>query len=332
MDAIARTDTGIVLPDTVTALPDTPTALSDTATVFPDTATAFPDIATALPATGEGTRMADLADREWRIIRDEPRDGPTQMALEEVAVHTAHEDDVRTVRTYSWEPSTLSLGYRQAPESVDWDFCDREGIDVTRRQTGGGGIYHHAWGDISYTIVAPTDEVPGDLMDCYALFCEPVLDGLDRMGVDADFAEVPKSSIYGPSCYLRDVNPAHDVVVYTEGGRSLKLSGNAQYRRRDAVIQHGSISYAREPEKHLGVFADHDVTEDTFLDRVGSVRDACGIDREDAVETLASALARWCDANEGSWSDEELEKAASLAERKYAADAWVRRREVPSTE
>ena len=276
--------------------------------------------------------MADLADREWRIIRDEPRDGPTQMALEEVAVQTAHEDDLRTVRTYSWEPSTLSLGYRQRAESVDWEYCEREGIGVTRRQTGGGGIYHDAFGDISYTIVAPADEVPGNLMDCYALFCEPILDGLRRMGVDADFAEVPKSSIHGPSCYLRDVNPAHDVVVTVEDGPSVKLSGNAQYRRRDAVIQHGSISYARMPETHLGVFSDHDVSEETFLDRVGSVRDACGIDCEDAVETLASALESWCDADEGSWSREELEKATSLAERKYAADAWVRRREMPSTE
>ena len=57
------------------------------------------------------------------------------------------------------------------------------------------------------------DEVPGDLMDCYALFCEPVLAAFDRMGVDADFASAERDAIYHPSCYLRDIHPAHDVVA-----------------------------------------------------------------------------------------------------------------------
>jgi len=71
------------------------------------------------------TDLADLADRDWRLIRDEPRNGATQMALEEIAARTALEDDVRTVRTYSG-PSTLSLGYRQDADTVDWAFCERE--------------------------------------------------------------------------------------------------------------------------------------------------------------------------------------------------------------
>ncbi len=67
-----------------------------------------------------------LADRDWRLIRDDARDGATQMALEEVAAETAITDGIRTVRTFSWEPSTLSLGYRQDAETVDWGFCERE--------------------------------------------------------------------------------------------------------------------------------------------------------------------------------------------------------------
>ena len=272
--------------------------------------------------------MTALADREWRLIRDEPRDGATQMALEEIAAETALEDDLRTVRVYSWEPSTLSLGYRQDAETVGWEFCDREGIDVTRRQTGGGGIYHDRYADISYTIVAPADEVPGNLMDCYDLFCEPVLEGLRRMGVDADFAAVEQESIYQPSCYLRDINPAHDVVAPASADeKAQKISGNAQYRQRDVVIQHGSISYDLEPDSHLGVF-ETDVGAGTFTDRVTSIREQVGIDREEAVETLATALGEWCDADEGTWRAAELEAAADLAERKFGADAWIRDREV----
>ncbi len=272
--------------------------------------------------------MSDLADQEWRLIRDDPRAGDVQMAVEEIAARTALEDDLRTVRVYSWEPSTLSLGYRQDPETVDWDYCERKGIDVTRRQTGGGGIYHDRNADISYTIVAPADEVPGNLMDCYDLFCQPVLEGLQRMGVDADFASAEQSSIYQPSCYLRDINPAHDVVAPAgEGADAKKISGNAQYRQRDVVIQHGSISYDLEPAHHVGVF-DTDLEYETFTDRVTSIREEAGIDRDEAVDTLATALGEWCDADESEWREGELEAAADLADRKFGADAWIRNREV----
>ncbi|TYL36018.1 lipase [Natronococcus pandeyae] len=272
--------------------------------------------------------MTALADREWRLITDDAREGATQMALEEVAARTALEDDVRTARVYSWEPSTLSLGYRQEPESVDWEYCEREGIDVTRRQTGGGGIYHDRYADISYTIVAPADEVPGDLMDCYALFCEPILEAFDRMGIDADFAAAEQDAIYYPSCYLRDINPAHDVVAPASAGTDAeKISGNAQYRQRDVVIQHGSLSYDLEPDRHVGVF-DTDVTPETFTDRVTSIREQAGIDRDEAVETVAESLRDWCDGTAGTWQDEELEAARDLADRKFGTDAWVRNRDV----
>lgn len=272
--------------------------------------------------------MTALADRDWRLIADEARDGPTQMALEEIAARTALEDDLRTVRVYSWEPSTLSLGYRQDPDSVDWEYCERAGVDVTRRQTGGGGIYHDRYADISYTIVAPAAEVPGDLMDCYALFCEPILEAFDRMGIDADFAGAEQESIYYPSCYLRDINPAHDVVAPASAGADAKkLSGNAQYRQRDVVIQHGSLSYDLEPDHHVDVF-DSDVTAETFVNRVTSIREQTSLDRETAVETVTDSLREWCGATDGEWRADELEAARDLADRKYGADAWVRDREV----
>ncbi|GAB3028487.1 lipoate--protein ligase family protein [Natronobiforma cellulositropha] len=266
--------------------------------------------------------MTELAEYDWRLVRDEARDGATQMALEEVAGRTAVEDDVRTVRVFSWEPSTLSLGYKQEAETVDWDYCEREGVDVTRRQTGGGGIYHDSHGDISYTIVAPAAEVPGDLMDCYALFCEPILEAFSRMGVEAAFASEPQPSLYEPSCFLRDVHPAHDVLA---DGK--KISGNAQYRQRDVVIQHGSLRYDLVPDHHRGVF-ETDCERGTFTDRVTSIREEAGISREEAVAALEGALREWCGATLGGWREEELERASALAERKYGADEWVRERVV----
>jgi lipoate-protein ligase A len=265
----------------------------------------------------------DLADREWRLVREEARRGPVNMALDEVAAETAAAGGPRTLRVYRWEPSTLSLGYHQDPESVDWGFCEREGVTVTRRPTGGGGIYHDAYADVSYTIVAPADELPGNLVESYHLLCEPIFDAFDRLGVPAEYVDEGVPALHQPACYLRELHPAHDVVA-PDGDGVRKLSGNAQYRQRDAVIQHGSISYALAPERHLGVFADPGVTPDEFCERITSIRDEVGVGRDEAVGALEAALREWADADEGAWTDDELAAARDLAEQKYESDAWTR--------
>jgi lipoate-protein ligase A len=266
-----------------------------------------------------------LADREWRLIREERRSGPMNMALDEVAAETAAAGGPRTVRVYRWDPATLSLGYRQDPDTVDWDHCDRAGIGVTRRPTGGGGIYHDTDGDVSYTIVAPADELPGDLVESYRRLCTPLLDAVDRLGVPARFAETERPAVHAPACYLRELHPAHDVVVPGDGGER-KVSGNAQHRRRDAVVQHGSLTYSTCPERHLSVFADPPVGPAAFRDRVTGVDDHADVTREETVATLEAALAAWAGATPGSWTDEELDRARERAAEKYATDAWTRRR------
>jgi len=266
-----------------------------------------------------------LADREWRLIPEQARDGPMQMALEEVAAETAAGGGPRTVRVYQWSPSTLSMGYRQGAESVDWAYADREGVAVTRRQTGGGGIYHDEYADISYSVVGPADELPGDLMECYDLLCDPILDAFHEMGVDAQFVDEERPALHEPACYLRALHPAHDMVA---GGK--KIAGNAQYRTRDAVIQHGSLSYDLAVGDHLGVFADPGVDEAAFRERVTSIREQAGISREDAVAALEDALQSWCDASIGAWTDDELDAARELADEKYATDAWTRDRTDPT--
>ena len=271
--------------------------------------------------------MTALADEDWRLIREEANPGPLNMALDEIAAETAAAGGPRTVRVYRWEPSTLSLGYHQDPTTIDWEFCEREGITVTRRPTGGGAIYHDSHGDISYSIVAPAAELPGDLMETYELLCEPVLEAFGRMGVDADFADAPKDSLLYPSCYLRDVNPAHDVLA---GGR--KVSGNAQYRTREAVIQHGSLSFSTDAERHLSCFADHEVTPDEFGERVAGIDELADVTREEAVSILESTLTEWADAEVETWTDAERDRVEEIADGKYRIDAWTRERTDPLSE
>lgn len=241
-----------------------------------------------------------------------------QMALEEIAARTVADGGPALVRTFQWEPSTLSMGYGQSPETVDWDYCENTGIEVTRRQTGGGGIYHDSQGDLSYSIVVPTDAVAGELLEAYHTLCEPILGFFERLGIEAGFAEAPQEAIYEPACFLRSIHPAHDILV--DGA---KISGNAQYRQRDAVIQHGSILFEDATERHLSVFDHPAVDPATFRDHTTNVHAHVAMTRNEAIETLSASLRDWVDADVGSWREEELAAARSLAADKYGNREWV---------
>ncbi len=192
---------------------------------------------------------------------------------------------------------------------------------MTRRQTGGGGIYHDRHGDVAYSIAAPKSELPGDLMDCYHLLCEPILDAIRAVGVDVDFVDDDVPVIWHPACYLRALHPAHDMVA---AGR--KVAGNAQYRRRDGVVQHGSLTYSVDAETHLDVFDGHDVTPEAFRERVVGIDELADASREEFVAALTESLSGFVDADVGSWTDDELDRARAKVDEKYRADDWVRRR------
>ncbi len=264
-------------------------------------------------------------DVDWRVIREQRRPGPMQMALDEAAAVTASETGIATARVYRWDPSCLTLGYGQDPNTVDWEACDCAGVDVTRRQTGGGGIYHDAYGDIAYSIAVPADAVPGQLLDAYHLLCEPVLDAFDRLGIGADYVDESVPERYHPACYLRELHPAHDVVA---DGR--KIAGNAQYRTRDAVVQHGSLTFSVDAEAHLDVFADPPVTPEGFRERVVGIDELVDVDRAEAVRAVESALVDWIRSGTGpietdaAWRDDETELARDLVTEKYRDDGWVR--------
>jgi len=195
---------------------------------------------------------------------------------------------------------------------------------VTRRPTGGGGIYHDYDGDLSYAIALPAEAAPGDLHETYDRLCEPIVTALESLGVPVHFAEEETPAIHRPACYLRALDPAHDLV----GPDGRKLAGNAQFRRRDAVVQHGSLSISLRPERHCDCF-DADLDPATYADRVGAIDEYVDRSRSEVVATVAETLIEWADAERGEWSDAERDRATDVAAGTFATEAWTRNREQP---
>lgn len=155
-------------------------------------------------------------------------------ALMEGMVKSANPQPV--LRFYGWNPATLSLGYAQSYlKEVDVDACRESNIDVVRRPTGGRAVLHQY--ELTYSVIAPETEehVKGSIIESYLKLSEPLLRGLQAVGVPAEMAVKAHSSQTGTAACF-DAPSWYELVV---AGK--KLVGSAQTRRNGILLQHGSI-------------------------------------------------------------------------------------------
>jgi lipoate---protein ligase len=159
---------------------------------------------------------------QWRLIDMRIENAPTQMAIDEaIAIARIPQGTPNTIRLYRWNPSAVSIGYFQSIEKeVNLQACKEYGVDVIRRITGGGAVYHDYNGEVTYSLVTPENDpkMPRDILESYQLICGAIVNGLKHIGVESEF------------------KPVNDI---TAGGK--KISGNAQTRRHGVVLQHGTV-------------------------------------------------------------------------------------------
>jgi lipoyl(octanoyl) transferase len=173
----------------------------------------------------------------WRLLRHGPATGATNMAVDEAIARAAAEGLVPpTLRFYAWAPPCISLGRHQPLAAVDVSRCGELGFDIVRRTTGGRAILHTD--ELTYSVAARQDDplMRGMVMDVYLRLSEGLVEGLRRLGVEAEPA--PGTSRAGPdvSAACFEVPSAYEILA---GGK--KLLGSAQNRRSGFVLQHGSL-------------------------------------------------------------------------------------------
>jgi len=146
----------------------------------------------------EDTKEGVLHMEEWRLLDLETtRDAAMNLAIDEA---------IFLVRTKQSAPQTLRfwrnvqaavVGYSQSVEAeVNLELCERENIQVVRRISGGGAVYHDL-GNINYTVVLDADYrlIKGfDIAESYRVLCSGMIEGLRNLGITAAFK--PLSDIF----------------------------------------------------------------------------------------------------------------------------------------
>ena len=179
----------------------------------------------------------------WRFLDTPELDAAMNMALDEAVLLLHAEGKIPpTIRFYTWNPATLSIGYfQQAHKEIDLEKVKAYGLGFVRRITGGRAVLHDR--ELTYSVVVRADHpmIPDSVTESYRVISTGLLLGFQALGLEARFA-VPRSQeerlalTHPRSSVCFDSSSWYELVVE---GR--KVAGSAQTRQRGVVLQHGSI-------------------------------------------------------------------------------------------
>ena len=176
-----------------------------------------------------------------RFIIDKDRSAEFNMAADLCLLkrRAGRAGDV-TVRLYSWNRPTVSIGCMQSPDTeLDLAALTAAGAGWIRRVTGGRAVLHD--GDITYSVTFPKSlrEMGGGIRETYNIIAKCLMEGLGKASIkceahdsDGGLAGIGRQAKL--PCFLA---PNRDEIMVD--GR--KLVGSAQKRTADGVLQHGSI-------------------------------------------------------------------------------------------
>jgi lipoate-protein ligase A len=239
-----------------------------------------------------------------RLIHDSAASGAWNMAADEALLVAAAEDGLCTLRTYSWEEPTLSLGYFQ-------EYADRQRHPASsrcpcvRRASGGGAIMHDR--EITYSIsIPPALGWAKKHLTLYEAFHAALLETLAAQGFTAELSRPAGSQRDRAQPFLCFERRAPGDVLVGE----VKIAGSAQRRYGGAVVQHGSILLEKSPS----------APELPGLNDLGGKK-LTAADLQDAwLKILAENLNLTFQPD--SLSESEQRYAARLVEEKYGTDSW----------
>ena len=170
----------------------------------------------------------------WRLLEVKADNAFMNMAIDE-AILTAHASKQvpNTLRLYQWSPSAVSIGKFQNPQNeVNLANCQKLGVSVVRRVSGGGTVYHDEQGELTFCVTTSTQDLGvRDIASAYLKVYDGIKDALRLLGVSADFSEGDEKN-----CPNLTVN-------------NKKISGSAQTRKSGTVMQHGTLLLDVDLEK-----------------------------------------------------------------------------------
>lgn len=148
-----------------------------------------------------------------KYIRLPTTDPYYNLAVEEYLFKNSEED---IFMLWQNRPSVILGKNQNAYAEIELAYAEEKGIDICRRITGGGAVYHDE-GNLNYTFITNTG---GEHTLDYAYFASPIISALASFGVTAT------------------LSGRNDIEC---GGK--KISGNAQAVLGGRILHHGTLLF-----------------------------------------------------------------------------------------
>lgn len=123
-----------------------------------------------------------------------------------------------TLHLYRRDRPTVSIGHFQsAEECLDIKQVKQRNLSMIRRMSGGSCIYTDE-NQMIYSVFISTDKLPKTRKEIFPFICNGLVQSLSDMGIMAEY------------------KPINDVLV-----NGKKISGSAQIRKKNIIMQHGTL-------------------------------------------------------------------------------------------
>jgi len=265
----------------------------------------------ALPPYPEGMAL-------WRMIQDTPQSAAWNMAVDEAILTMSPALNRPTLRFYSWQRPTLSLGYFQSVTEVDAEACGQHDIDLVRRPTGGRAVLHHQ--EVTYSVVTGLDVLPGGVSASYRQISDVLIDALERLGLKA---QLQRSHTKAQSSVCFDTPSFAELTV---SGK--KVCGSAQTRTKHALLQHGALPLQFDWERMAIALKLSDRVLNILQRQAAGLQEFVSITEEDLMRALKQSFElKFGPLKPSELTDEERKLAKKLSQEKYAHLDWVDHKE-----
>ncbi len=176
----------------------------------------------------------------YNLVNQKKMCAKENMLLDEKHLRAIQPDDDPILYFYEWEKPSATYGIFIKPEEL---FRHQNALDMARRPTGGGVLFH-LW-DLAFSVIIPAHH-PGystDIMKNYKYINDAVIESITStlgktisptlLPIDPQPSD-PHSAFF---CFAKPTK--YDVMI---DGR--KIAGAAQRRMRNGYLHQGSISIA----------------------------------------------------------------------------------------
>ncbi|MBN1254128.1 MAG: lipoate--protein ligase family protein [Deltaproteobacteria bacterium] len=266
--------------------------------------------------------------RGWRFIDTGVNNAFLNMAIDEAILDEHIEGGMPpTLRVYQWDPPALSLGYNQSiVHDVDVAKCQEAGVEVVRRITGGGAVLHAQ--ELTYSIVSAVNNgIPESVAGSYRFLSQGLIASYKILGLEVEL-KPGRNKTRSAACFSLTT-----LADLTHRGR--KLAGSAQARRRNALLQHGSLPIQSHADILFSVLkfsseASRQKTRLLYNKRMFVLNEVIGrdIDMQELKDDLRKGFTQALGIRfyDDGLTAAEIRRSQALAAEKYGTDAWNHRK------